>query len=111
MNAAPKGGVPFVWAADQSNLSTSQKLALQKAPNGTDQGATAGQNRLNYIRGDRSKEGTNPSNYTESKPYRQRQSRQGDIVNSEVWTPQPLHAVMPLVGITNLLPTTKTAPP
>ena len=85
VNAAPKGGVPFVWAADQSNLSTSQKLALQKAPNGTDQGATAGQNRLNYIRGDRSKEGTNPSNYTESKPYRQRQSRQGDIVNSEVW--------------------------
>lgn len=85
VNAAPKGGVPFVWAADQSNLSTSQKLALQKAPNGTDQGATAGQNRLNYIRGDRSKEGANPSNYTESKPYRQRQSRQGDIVNSEVW--------------------------
>lgn len=85
VNAAPKGGVPFVWAADQSNLSTSQKLALQKAPNGTDQGATAGQNRLNYIRGDRSKEGTNPSNYPESKPYRQRQSRQGDIVNSEVW--------------------------
>ena len=85
VNAAPKGGVPFVWAADQSNLSTSQKLALQKATNGTDQGATAGQNRLNYIRGDRSKEGTNPSNYTESKPYRQRQSRQGDIVNSEVW--------------------------
>lgn len=85
VNAAPKGGVPFVWATDQSNLSTSQKLALQKATNGTDQGATAGQNRLNYIRGDRSKEGTNPSNYTESKPYRQRQSRQGDIVNSEVW--------------------------
>lgn len=85
VNAAPKGGVPFVWAADQSNLSTSQKLALQKATNGTDEGEAAGQNRLNYIRGDRSKEGTNPSNYTESKPYRQRQSRQGDIVNSEVW--------------------------
>ena len=85
VNAAPKGGVPFVWAADQSNLSTSQKLALQKAPNGTDQGAAAGQNRLNYIRGDRSKAGTNPSTYPESKPYRQRQIRQGDIVNSEVW--------------------------
>lgn len=85
VNAAPKGGVPFVWAADQSNLSTSQKLALQKATNGTDEGEAAGQDRLNYIRGDRSKEGTNPSNYTESKPYRQRQSRQGDIVNSEVW--------------------------
>lgn len=85
VNAAPKGGVPFVWADDDSNLSTSQKLALQKATNGTDEGEAAGQDRLNYIRGDRSKEGTNPSNYTESKPYRQRQSRQGDIVNSEVW--------------------------
>src|SRR5690606_9648913 len=70
---------------DESNLSTTQKLALQKATNGTDQGATAGRDRLNYIRGDRSKEGTDPSGYTNAKPYRQRHSRQGDIVNSEVW--------------------------
>lgn len=82
---SPKGGVPFVWSNDESNLSTTQKLALRKATNGTDQGATAGQDRLNYIRGDRSKEGADPSGYTDAKPYRQRRSRQGDIVNSEVW--------------------------
>lgn len=82
---SPKGGVPFVWSNDESNLSTTQKLALRKATNGTDQGATAGRDRLNYIRGDRSKEGTDPSGYTDAKPYRQRYSRQGDIVNSEVW--------------------------
>ncbi len=82
---SPKGGVPFVWSNDESNLSTTQKLALRKATNGTDQGATAGRDRLNYIRGDRSKEGTDPSGYTSAKPYRQRHSRQGDIVNSEVW--------------------------
>ncbi|VUZ24782.1 Uncharacterised protein [uncultured Comamonas sp.] len=111
VNAAPKGGVPFVWAADQSNLSTSQKLALQKAPNGTDQGATAGQNRLNYIRGDRSKEGTNPSNYTESKPYRQRQSRQGDIVNSEVWyTAAPARSYA-FSGYRDFITTYKDRPP
>ncbi len=111
VNAAPKGGVPFVWAADQSNLSTSQKLALQKNPNGTDQGATAGQNRLNYIRGDRSKEGTNPSNYTESKPYRQRQSRQGDIVNSEVWyTAAPARSYA-FNGYRDFITTYKDRPP
>lgn len=85
VGSSQKGGVPFVWATDESNLSASQKLALQKATNGTDQGATAGQDRLNYIRGERSKEGTDPSNYPADKPYRQRKSRHGDIVNSEVW--------------------------
>lgn len=80
-NDASQGGVPFRW----DNLSPAQKLALQKATNGTDQGTTAGQDRLNYIRGERSKEGTEPNNYPASTPYRQRQSRQGDIVNSEVW--------------------------
>ena len=80
-NDASQGGVPFLW----DNLSDAQKLALQKATDGTDQGATAGKDRLNYIRGERSKEGTEPNNYPASTPYRQRQSRQGDIVNSEVW--------------------------
>lgn len=80
-NDASQGGVPFLW----DNLSDAQKLALQKATNGTDQGAPAGKDRLNYIRGERSKEGTEPNNYPASTPYRQRKSRQGDIVNSEVW--------------------------
>ena len=81
----PKGGVPFKWAADESNLSTAQKLWLQKNVGGTDEGATKGQERLDYIRGERGKEGSESSGYTTTKPYRERQSRQGDIINSDVW--------------------------
>ena len=79
-----KGGVPFKWAADDSNLSTAQKLWLQ-TEGGIDQGAAKGEQRLNYIRGDRSLEGVESVGYTASKPYRERKSRQGDIVNSDVW--------------------------
>lgn len=42
--------------------------------------ATKGENLLNYLRGDRSLEGS-----TSDKPFRVRTSRQGDIVNSEIW--------------------------
>ena len=79
-----KGGVPFQWDAGESNLSTAQKLWLQTA-SGVDQGAAKGEQRLNYIRGDRSLEGSAESGYTPSKPYRERKSRQGDIINSDVW--------------------------
>lgn len=81
----PKGGVPFKWASDESNLSTAQKLWLQMSVGGTDEGATKGEQRLDYIRGDRSLEGSESAGYTPSKPYRERQSRQGDIINSDVW--------------------------
>src|SRR5574337_2212152 len=47
--------------------------------------ATNGQNRLNYIRGDRSLEGSDSTGYTTAKPFRERKSRQGDIINSVVW--------------------------
>lgn len=80
-----KGGVPFKWASDQTNLSTAQKLWLQKSVGGTDEGATKGQQRLDYIRGERGLEGSESSGYTAAKPYRERQSRQGDIINSDVW--------------------------
>ena len=81
-----KGGVPFKWEPDESKLSTAQKLWLQKDVNGTDEGTIKGQQRLNYIRGDRSREGSKASNYSDAtKPYRERQSRQGDIVNSDIW--------------------------
>lgn len=80
----PKGGVPFKWASDETNLSTAQKLWLQKGIT-TAAGITQGEERLNYIRGDRSKEGSEASGYTATKPYRERQSRQGDIINSDVW--------------------------
>ncbi|MFY3386915.1 pilus assembly protein [Paracidovorax sp. MALMAid1276] len=81
----PKGGVTFKWATDESNLSSAQKVSLQKNASGTDEGATKGQQRLNYIRGDRSLEGSETTGYTTAKPYRERQSRQGDIINSDVW--------------------------
>ncbi|BEP92732.1 hypothetical protein GmRootA79_11160 [Acidovorax sp. A79] len=79
-----KGGVKFEWASDETNLSTAQKGYFHLKSDGT--ADAQGQDRLNYVRGDRSKEGTeNPVSYPTSNPFRQRKSRQGDIVNSEVW--------------------------
>ena len=82
----PKGGTPFKWTSDNSNLSAAQKLWLQINPaDNTDQGATKGQQRLDFIRGDRGLEGSDSTGYTAAKPFRERVSRQGDIVNSDVW--------------------------
>lgn len=82
-----KGGTLFKWTSDEKNLSTAQKLWLQKKSDGsgTDEGDTKGQERLNYIRGDRSKEGSESRGYTSTKPYRERQSAQGDVINSIIW--------------------------
>lgn len=82
---APVGGVPFVWKSDDSNLSSAQKALLGKeSSDSTATVATKGENILNYIRGDQTLEqsgGTkNPST-----PFRKRMSRQGDIVNSDIW--------------------------
>nr|WP_237426629.1 PilC/PilY family type IV pilus protein [Delftia sp. CH05] len=81
-----KGGVPFKWSADESNLSSFQKSLLGFNP--TDSAAkvsTNTQNIINYIRGDRRLEGSDSDGYTTSKPFRERKSRQGDIINSVVW--------------------------
>ena len=81
-----KGGTPFKWTSDDSNLSAAQKLWLQINPaDNADEGATKGQQRLDFIRGDRSLEGSDSTGYTTAKPFRERFSRQGDIVNSDVW--------------------------
>lgn len=77
-----KGGISFKWTSD---LSSTQKVWLQKNVLGTDEGPTKGEQRLNYIRGDKSLEGVAPSNYPPATPFRQRKSRQGDIINSDVW--------------------------
>ena len=74
-NNAPKGGVLFKWASDQTYLSTAQKAAL--GLNTTSPVTTSGQHLLNYVRGDRTQEG--------STKLRERKSRQGDIINSVVW--------------------------
>ncbi|RYH70411.1 MAG: pilus assembly protein PilC [Alcaligenaceae bacterium] len=81
-----KGGVAFKWASDQTNLSTAQKALLGKEPSdATVTVATNGQNRLNFIRGDFTLQGIEANGYTAAKPFRERKSRQGDIINSVVW--------------------------
>ncbi|RYF31801.1 MAG: pilus assembly protein PilY [Comamonadaceae bacterium] len=77
-------GAPFKWTADEVNLSTAQKNFLNLKSDGTND--ILGQDRLNYIRGDRAKEGVeSPPDYPATKPFRERKSRQGSIINSEVW--------------------------
>ena len=83
-----KAGVPFKWATDQANLSTAQKALLGKESSDTTATVyTKGENVLNYIRGNRTLEGDNDvtDGYTAAKPFRERFSRQGDIINSEIW--------------------------
>lgn len=74
-------GRTFTW----SQLDASQKEALRQTPSGTLATEQVGQDRLAFIRGDRSKERTDaaPNN-----PFRQRGSRLGDIANSD---PQYIH--------------------
>ena len=79
-NAAPAvadlKGVPFVF----SSLSNAQKLALSKTITTPAGDNTDGQRILNYLRGDRSNEST----ATESRLYRQRGSKLGDIGDSKI---------------------------
>ena len=70
-------GATFIW----DNLSTTQKSYLGKESTDTTAAVKEkGENILKFIRGDMSLQGT-----TEEKPFRERESRQGDIVNSEIW--------------------------
>lgn len=82
-----KGGVAFRWNDNGSSyLSAAQNAQLGLNTNATGVTvATNGQNKLNYIRGDRTLEGSDSSGYTAAKPFRERKSRQGDIINSVVW--------------------------
>jgi type IV pilus assembly protein PilY1 len=71
-------GVDFTW----SDLAAAQRAALTKAGE-TD--STMAENRLAFLRGDRSREITDDD---AAQPFRQRGSRLGDIVNSD---PQFIH--------------------
>lgn len=72
-----KRGAPFRWADDGINMSQSQKNLLKmKSSSDSD---SLGEARVNYIRGDRSLEGSADGK------FRIRKSRQGDIVNSVIW--------------------------
>ncbi len=70
-------GTNFKWA----NLDDATKAALKvTANNGTPVSDTEAQNRLNYLRGDRTLERTTTN---QTLAYRQRDSRLGDIINSD----------------------------
>ena len=81
---ATNTGIPFKWSSSAAiGYSTAQKLALLGVTSGDttlDPLKTQGMNIVDYIRGDRRLEGT-----TTDKPLRVRYSRQGDVVNSEIW--------------------------
>lgn len=68
----PNKGVSFEWETGTTKLSAAQKALLDVDG--------LGQDRVNFLRGDRTKEGG-----TALLPFRLRDSRQGDIVNSNVW--------------------------
>ncbi|RYF08861.1 MAG: pilus assembly protein PilC, partial [Comamonadaceae bacterium] len=72
---APKGGVSFNWATDQTYLSTAQKALI--GLNAASPVTSSGEKILSYIRGDRTEESATK--------LRVRKSRQGDIINSVVW--------------------------
>lgn len=72
-NDSTNAGVSFTW----STLSPAQQTLLNTLNSVPD---TKGADRVDFIRGDRSKEGT-----TTSAPFRVRKSRGGDIVNSTLW--------------------------
>lgn len=76
-NPTSKLGVPFRWATTTSNntLTSTQQAALNISPI-TGSNDSNGQNRLNYLRGDRSKE------VQKGGIFRNRTSVLGDIVNS-----------------------------
>ncbi|WP_157896598.1 pilus assembly protein [Acidovorax carolinensis] len=81
---ATNAGIPFKWSSDTAiGYSDAQKWALLGVTSGNttlDPLKTQGINIVNYIRGDRRLEGT-----TTDKPLRVRYSRQGDVVNSDIW--------------------------
>ena len=78
-DGSPAGGTSFQWTQDAaptlSALSAAQKTLL-KAEGAGEVSDTVAEQRLNFLRGDRSLEGTT---------FRKRGSRQGDTVNSALW--------------------------
>ncbi|WP_374008213.1 pilus assembly protein [Delftia lacustris] len=73
-------GIPFRWSTQNP------KLQDHLAGVGKDRDEQLGRHRLDYLRGARGMEGKGkPVSYTAQNPFRQRQSRQGDIINSAIW--------------------------
>lgn len=81
--SSPAKGIPFKWAnISNSSTGASQKMWLNNGSVGSPTsiaGDGKGQDRLNFLRGDRSKEIKN------SGTFRNRKTIQGDIVDSAIW--------------------------
>ncbi|MDI3380176.1 PilC/PilY family type IV pilus protein [Xenophilus aerolatus] len=78
--APVSSAIPWVW----SSLSAAQKTALRTVGGILDTSTTAdatAQDRMAYVRGDRRRE----QSAATPGPFRNRGSRQGDIVNSRLW--------------------------
>ena len=84
ISSSPAKGIPFEWTnLTTSTTTASQKMWLNKGTVGsaaTIAGDGNGQNRLNFLRGDRSKEASKTGGI-----FRNRKSIEGDIVNSAIW--------------------------
>lgn len=82
-------GISFKWAnLSTSTTGASQQMWLNNGTVGTSTtlaGDGRGQDRVNFIRGDRTKEASNYSTSNTTATFRNRKSRQGDIVNSAIW--------------------------
>lgn len=93
LNASANKGISFKWAnLSTSTTGASDKMWLNKGTVGTGTAAAIataiagdgnGQDRLNFIRGDRSKEVANGGT------FRNRKNIEGDIVNSAIWYAGP----------------------
>ena len=83
-NDSSRQGVSFEWGATASPLSDTQRTLLNRGnvtqAFGPTNGDNKGKDRLDFIRGDRTKEASQTGG-----TLRVRKSRQGDIVNSAIW--------------------------
>lgn len=87
-NDKTNSGALFKWSNDdETYMSNSQKALLGKLNNiiPTPNIEEKGENILNYIRGEKQYSDSEPESIKKEKPFRKRTSRQGDIVNSEIW--------------------------
>jgi len=90
LKAGTQKGVSFKWAnLTNSTTGASSRMWLNKGTVGTGSasaiatsiaGDSKGEDRLNFVRGDRTKEAINTGG-----TFRNRKNRQGDIVNSAIW--------------------------
>ena len=90
LSSTPQG-ISFKWSnlsSSTNNATATQKMWMNKGTAGTAttvQGDGRGEDRVNFIRGDRSKESASYSTSNTTANFRNRKSRQGDIVNSAIW--------------------------